>query len=308
MLRLTEMLPSNARLFQAWVHEPRQRPPNVFNSGAFVHRPAVGVVGHPKQYKDIFTLMAAIVKSFALEHLYFSVSLTLNTQSTRHRDMRNLAGKQNMVVLWTNFENGQLWCELAGEHILHGIPGNLISITQQVIKFHPQMQHATMPWLGNRLVLIAHNIRSQRLLTDSDCAQLTELGFRVCGRCLPLGPRMRCCCNSQVMPAGSQGGPRTQAHRKEGIKVIKKPFRTQIFVSQNHIPMAQWTQKCLTVRKTTIVPRRFMLFSTQKVAETHLGGPVPQGTSSAGHGTVHFSYLTSTCRKAKPTPSFPGVS
>ena len=94
MLRLTEMLPSNARSFQARAHEPRQRPPNVFNSGAFVHGPAVGVMGHPKQHKYTFTLMATIVTSFAPEHLYSSASLTLNTQSARHRDMHNLAGRQ----------------------------------------------------------------------------------------------------------------------------------------------------------------------------------------------------------------------
>ena len=62
---------------------------------------------------------------------------------------------------------------------VNGVQGQLTEVTRPFVTFRPRQLHCTMPWEGNRLILVAYHIRSAQLLTMDDKLLLAAMGFRL---------------------------------------------------------------------------------------------------------------------------------
>ena len=73
---------------------------------------------------------------------------------------------------WLQNEGGSVQLEPAGPL------GSIMDVTSP-IRFSPFQQHATMPWHGNRLVLVAFHVRHLANLPVEDLVDLTDCGFSI---------------------------------------------------------------------------------------------------------------------------------
>ena len=122
------------------------------------------------------TVLASIVHTWNPEHRFTTCTLTLNMVATPHRDSRNLRGSLNMSI---EFTGGQLFIEDPCGRTrpsAEGPLGHMLSL-QEVTSFVPHRLHATPPWSGTRLLLLAHHIGQYRRLTESAWRNLSFCGF-----------------------------------------------------------------------------------------------------------------------------------
>ena len=79
----------------------------------------------------------------------------------------------------SEFTGGQLFVEDPNGRTrlsAGGPQGHMLSL-QEVTSFEPHRLHATLPWSGTRLLLVAHHIGQYRRLTDSAWRSLSLCGF-----------------------------------------------------------------------------------------------------------------------------------
>ena len=74
--------------------------------------------------------------------------------------------------LWLQNDRGSVRLESAGPL------GSIMDVTSP-IRFSPSQQHATMPWHGDRLVLVAFHVRHLANLPVEDPVDLTDCRFSI---------------------------------------------------------------------------------------------------------------------------------
>ena len=175
-----ELLPVTMRPFQAEGDHASEVNSGAFSTGAYVYSSQVGLMLHVRQFRAVTHLLASLVRSLNPDHYYSSVSMLLNTRSAPHRDSNNHSSSVSMVVPLSDFRQGQIWVELGGgDFEVNGVRGRLLEVTRPYVTFQPKQLHCTMPWEGNRLILVAYHIRAAHLLTLDDRLLLDALGFRL---------------------------------------------------------------------------------------------------------------------------------
>ena len=122
--------------------------------------------------------MIMIIQAIDPEHRFSSCTLSLNTGASPHRDSHNAPGSNNLLVPCSAFDGGGIWLQNEKGSVrleADGPLGSVMEVTSP-IRFSPSQQHATMPWHGDRLVLIAFHARH---LNNLPVEELVDLTVRV---------------------------------------------------------------------------------------------------------------------------------
>ena len=156
-------------------------PPMSFMSGASARGPNVSLTQNMRTYPGVTRLLALIIQAIDPSHRFSSFSLTLNTCTRPHRDGHNARQSCNLLIPCSEFEGGGIWLQHSSGSIRldpQGPTGCIMDVSSP-IRFQPHRLHATMPWTGNRLMLIAFHVRYTGLLTVEALDELADFGFHV---------------------------------------------------------------------------------------------------------------------------------
>ena len=164
-----------------WAQEANQEmaSPKSFMTGAWARGPHYGLTRNSKQFPRVSSLLAHILSGVDSSFMFSSCTLSRNVCSAPHRDSHNAMGSYNLVVPCSQFQGGEIWVQTpdGGTYLSpQGEPGTMWDASTP-IRFDPRAQHATAPWGGDRLVLIGYHVRNVCKLSESDAAQLVQLGF-----------------------------------------------------------------------------------------------------------------------------------
>ena len=155
------------------------RSAKVFVTGAFSRASFHGIRKGTRSFPWLTCLLCSIVRNIAPQHQFTTLSWARNVLTMAHRDSHNDIDSCNLVLPCSNFDQGELWQEAPqGEISLspNGPRGTLLATTRPCL-FHPRQLHATMPWSGDRLILVAFHIRQADRLRVDDVQKICALGF-----------------------------------------------------------------------------------------------------------------------------------
>ena len=180
MSLLLDLLPHAGRPIQQVPGHGYTQQPRHFSSGAYAHGPNAGLLRSTQDFPYTSLLLARIIRSCAPEHTFSSLSLTRNLMSRMHRDSYISRRSPNILIPLSRFAQGGLWVEDAqGEVVLEqaGPAGREVPLQRPYTCLWSHLRHATLPWRGDRLILIGYHIGQASRLTAGDRRRLADLGF-----------------------------------------------------------------------------------------------------------------------------------
>ena len=160
--------------------------PRVFNAGAFIHGPRAGLHLCTLAHELPVLVLVSLIRG-ARPDLYFStVSLLRNVRAEMHRDCHNRARTVNFAIPLTHFSGGEIFVEDAAGDSQMGqfrVKGKVMPLLQDLeplpVEFNPRLWHCTLPWGGERVILVAYHIRNPDRLPRLAAEQLCNMGFRI---------------------------------------------------------------------------------------------------------------------------------
>ena len=177
---LLDLLPHSGRPIHQEPGHGYTQQPRQFTTGAYAHGPNAGLLRAVHAYPLSTLLLSRIIRSCAPDCRFSSIALTRNLMSSMHRDSFNSRHTPNILIPLSHHQHGGLWVEdAAGDTALapNGPLGRSVLIQRPYTILWPHLRHATLPWRGNRLVLIGYHIGQISYLGNRDRARLVELGF-----------------------------------------------------------------------------------------------------------------------------------
>ena len=181
LLRVARLLPSPRQSRFPQYTAAGELSPMSFTTGACARGPNVGITRNMKDFPRVTQVLAMIIQAIDPEHRFSSCTLSLNVGASAHRDSHNARGSSNLLIPCSTFQGGGLWLQNdKGSTKLEpaGPFGSVMDVTSPT-RFNPFQQHATMPWHGNRLVLVAFHVRHLSNLPVEDLVDLTDCGFSI---------------------------------------------------------------------------------------------------------------------------------
>ncbi|CAE7228052.1 unnamed protein product [Symbiodinium sp. CCMP2592] len=159
-----------------------------FVAGVFRHGGVVGLTNTCRSFPQSVSLAITWAMQQAgpqelSDFTFCSISLNLNVKTEVHRDVNN-DDADNLVLAVTTFSGGHIWVQSeSGGHVLpvNGslVPGDLYDVSAAPVRFYARKRlHCTMPWTGDRLVLILFSGGDVAQLPSLDFEHLKSLGFR----------------------------------------------------------------------------------------------------------------------------------
>ena len=178
--RLCALLPAGAGL--RWSqHDVRfgSHPACSFSTGAWSRGPLRGLSRSLRDSPNFSALLAGIVRALDMSFNFSAVSFAMNVLAKPHRDMQNACEHDNMLIPCNVWQGGEVWLKDSGGDTALGASGptgRLHDVTCP-LRFHSRVEHATMPWQGDRLVLIAYHTKHTAQLTTDEMRMLVDFGF-----------------------------------------------------------------------------------------------------------------------------------
>ena len=150
----------------------------LFQSGACVFSGQAGVFNNTLDYPWSTLLLTTIVTSVISGHSFSSVALSRDIQMPVHRHSHNHRRVSSAIIPASRWQSvGELWvADDTGDAMLQGGRGRLRSL-QPYALFNSTLDHATMPWPGTRVVILAWHIRQGWSLEDMPRNTLHNLRF-----------------------------------------------------------------------------------------------------------------------------------
>ena len=160
-------------------------------AGLYRHGGVVGTTSATNSYPWLTELMAATLLSASPEAEFTSLWLSNTNPMSLHADHNNVEGSVNVVFpLKLPPEGGDLWVELRAGDVIYG------SVEQRVdgagkkwlgtthslqrgkpFYLDPKRRHATTPFEGERVVLVAYTVNTLGKVPESELQALESLGF-----------------------------------------------------------------------------------------------------------------------------------
>ena len=167
MLRLVQLLPrdKNMRWSQDDTHAV---PPRRFTIGAYNQSPMDGTTLTVRSFPWTACVLSGIVSMWDDTLGFSTCTLSLNVSAKPHKDGFNHLDSRNLVMPLSRFVSGGLFAASAdGRTSLcaNGQSGHIIDLFTPV-SLSPRALHASMPWSGTRLLLIAYHIGQSHRLSD----------------------------------------------------------------------------------------------------------------------------------------------
>ena len=163
--------------------------------GLYRHGGVVGVLGGTSQRPWLTELMVQVLSAVAPGAEYTSLWLSNSTVQPVHVDSQNLQGSTNVVLpvklprvggeLWVELQPGDVPSSVVEERV-DGKGHRFLGVTHQLQKgkpffLDPRRRHATAPWEGERVVLVAYTVNTLGTVPESDLQALESLGFPLPG-------------------------------------------------------------------------------------------------------------------------------
>ncbi|CAE7263495.1 GIP [Symbiodinium natans] len=160
-------------------------------AGLYRHGGVVGTTSATNSYPWLTELMAATLLSASPEAEFTSLWLSNMNPMSLHADHNNVEGSVNVVFpLKLPPEGGDLWVELRAGDVIHGSVEQRVDGTgkkwlgtthslQRGKPFYldPKRRHATTPFEGERVVLVAYTVNTLGKVPKSELQALESLGF-----------------------------------------------------------------------------------------------------------------------------------
>ena len=177
LMSLMEKLPSDRKL--RWASSALgSHPAKSFMTGSWARGPHFGLTKNLRTFPVASMLLAQIVSCVDSQHKFSSITLALNVESSVHRDSYNAQGSRNLILPCSKCQGGGVWIQQANcSTALTAGWSYYIWDTSTPVRFSPADAHATAPWGGDRLVLIAYHVRHTGELSVEDAEALTTAGF-----------------------------------------------------------------------------------------------------------------------------------
>ena len=174
-------------LFHLLPHEPphagaQADSGSAFFTGACSHGGIQGLRSNTSLFPDATKVLCRFLRQAQDGFAFTSCVLFHNVATKPHRDARN-SSSSNLIVPVSSFEHGDIWCEDPSGTVpftYDGITrlGRCLQVAAgPVILDARDRVHATMPWTGNRLVLIAYSVAQWQALTLHQKNLLLSLEF-----------------------------------------------------------------------------------------------------------------------------------
>ena len=178
MLRLTRLLPrdKNMRWEQTDVFCQQ---PHRFTTGAWNRGPMTGVTLTTRSHPWVTSVLTSIVSTWDATLSFSTVTLTLNVAAHPHRDMFNHCDSRNMAMPLSRFIGGELFVESPDgltQLSPDGPRGHTLDLSAPT-SFPPRALHASLPWWGARLLLLAYHIGQSSRISEVHRGALQRLGF-----------------------------------------------------------------------------------------------------------------------------------
>ena len=174
-------------LFSSLPHEDPSRASGCegasFSTGAFC-RVKVGLRTNMSRFPKVSQLAARFVRQQLPNLRFTSIVMFQNVMTEPHVDAQN-SFLPNAVCALSDFKDGQVWVERDGGDSVFDFQGTLrrgvdLSLDGSHAVFSARrLVHATRPWSGCRLVLVAFSISAVHGLSADHMATLRRLEFHV---------------------------------------------------------------------------------------------------------------------------------
>ena len=161
IMELLDMLPRLGRPIHTVPGHGYVMPPRSFSTGAYARGPSAGTMRTLRDFPLSSLLLARVVRSCAPNCAFSSLTLTRNLMSNMHRDSYNSRWSPNILIPLSDFLEGGIWVEDAHGDVLlepQGPSGRVVAIQPPFTLLWPRSRHATLPWRGERLLLIGYHI------------------------------------------------------------------------------------------------------------------------------------------------------
>ena len=160
-------------------------------AGLYRHGGVVGILGGTLDRPWLTQLMVQVLSAVAPGTEYTSLWLSNSTAQSVHADHHNLQGSTNVVLpLKLPPNGGDLWVELQPGDIVDGpveerVDGRgkrWLGTTHKLqrgkpLLLDPKRRHATTPWTGERVVLVAYTVNTLGKVSESEFKTLEALNF-----------------------------------------------------------------------------------------------------------------------------------
>ena len=169
----------------------RAAPELQHKAGLYRHGGVVGVLGGTTDKPLLTELMNMVLSAVAPTAEYTSLWLSNSTAQPVHADHHNLQGSTNIVLpLKLPPNGGDLWIELKPGDLVSGpveerVDGKgrrWLGTTHRLERgkpffLDPTRRHATTPWKGERVVLVAYTVNTLGKELEHEFQSLEALGF-----------------------------------------------------------------------------------------------------------------------------------
>ena len=155
--------------------------------GAFTYGGVVGVTRTTRKLPWTTRVMTKVLRLTSPGTRITSICVSCNVQSPPHRDRWNILKSQNVVVsLEHPSTGGELWIESRNplsrkpqKSLRCGnqtVVGDIHQLRQPVV-FEPRQWRHTLPWVGNRMVLVGYSTFGFPRMSSEDVTFLRKHGF-----------------------------------------------------------------------------------------------------------------------------------
>ena len=171
-------------------HEPEE--PQAFAYAGFgmcSHGGMHGTTNWTRECPWLTRLLNRVVQHYSPNQVWTSVTVSYNMRTEPHKDKFNLQGSRNVVIpVIKPQQGGEIWTEGSESNIpnhmqeLQCAGETKLGVLQSLkgpIYLDPKRWHATMPWVGDRLVLIGYALRGHKQWPEHTRSQLKPWGFQI---------------------------------------------------------------------------------------------------------------------------------
>ena len=174
-------------LFHLLPHEPphagaQADSGSAFFTGACSHGGIQGLRSNTSLFPEATKVLCRFLRQAQDGFAFTSCALFNNVATKPHRDARN-SSSLNLIVPVSSFAQGDIWCEDPSGTVpftFDGVTrlGRCLQVAAGPVLLDARDRvHATMPWTGNRLVLIAYSVAQWQALSLHQKQFLLSLEF-----------------------------------------------------------------------------------------------------------------------------------
>ena len=155
-----------------------------FGSGAWVHGNLVGLRTNTYTFPLSTSVFTRHVARHLPQHTFSSFVVLDNVCTLAHRDSHNEPSSKNAVFGLSDFTGGEVWVERAGGSTPYAaegktLLGDALSTQPGPAVFAARAElHATLPWSGRRVVLVAYTTSHLHKLSSEAQRFAAKLGFK----------------------------------------------------------------------------------------------------------------------------------